>query len=317
MSTESRIRNFVDKFERNGSAPREAAHASDGRTASPANEQDTPEIVDAELVDDSQTTTYDRSSTADPLSAAEEIHIGGDHSAHRDDIPASDHRRAEADTRAADTREADTREADTIAAPATTSRADAEPSATHSTATNSTAAHGTATNSTAAHRADETASDSAAGATDAVPASTADDADRTTGATAPGTGDARRPADENHRAAAPVGTGTGAGTGTHTSETTPGSRGTGPAAEESALVPADAADRLRTRWREVQAHFVDDPRESVTRADELVGETVEHLTTLLAERRRALAAGWSGSAETEQLRTALRDYRTLFERLVS
>ncbi|WP_051027351.1 hypothetical protein [Nocardia higoensis] len=86
---------------------------------------------------------------------------------------------------------------------------------------------------------------------------------------------------------------------------------------DSALVPGDEADQLRTRWREVQAHFVDDPRESVTRADELVGATIERLTTLFAERRRTLAAGWSGSAETEQLRTALRDYRSLFERLVS
>ncbi|WP_067863838.1 hypothetical protein [Nocardia shimofusensis] len=83
------------------------------------------------------------------------------------------------------------------------------------------------------------------------------------------------------------------------------------------LVPVDEVDQLRTRWHELQAHFVDDPRESVTRADELVGETIERLTALFAERRRTLAAGWSGAAETEQLRTALRDYRSLFERLVS
>lgn len=71
---------------------------------------------------------------------------------------------------------------------------------------------------------------------------------------------------------------------------------------------------FQQRWREVQAGFVDDPRESVERADQLVDEAVAAITS----RRQGLVDRWKNSdqGDTENLRLALRDYRSLLEDLV-
>ena len=81
-----------------------------------------------------------------------------------------------------------------------------------------------------------------------------------------------------------------------------------------AAVPALAADReeLLGRWREVQASFVDDPLQAVNDADALVGDAVDALIARLNARRQELGiARQGGSADTEQLRQALRSYRDL------
>lgn len=77
--------------------------------------------------------------------------------------------------------------------------------------------------------------------------------------------------------------------------------------------------QVQTRWRDLQASFVDDPGEAVRRADGLVGEVVESLTSSLTSRTEALRGRWkdAGEAETEQLRLALRDYRNVLERLLA
>ncbi|MDH2428463.1 hypothetical protein [Sphaerisporangium sp. TRM90804] len=71
---------------------------------------------------------------------------------------------------------------------------------------------------------------------------------------------------------------------------------------------------FQQRWREVQAGFVDDPQDAVRQADQLVEEAV----AALAKRRQALADRWKNGDEkdTEQLRLALRDYRSLLQELV-
>jgi hypothetical protein len=73
------------------------------------------------------------------------------------------------------------------------------------------------------------------------------------------------------------------------------------------------ADELRRRWHDIQASFVDDPRDSVEKADNLVEEAVSSLTT----RKQELMERWktNDQGDTEQLRLALRDYRSLLERL--
>jgi hypothetical protein len=38
------------------------------------------------------------------------------------------------------------------------------------------------------------------------------------------------------------------------------------------LLPADQGDRFTTRWTEIQASFVDEPRDSVEQADALVAD---------------------------------------------
>jgi hypothetical protein len=80
-----------------------------------------------------------------------------------------------------------------------------------------------------------------------------------------------------------------------------------------------ASERLRNRWQEVQAGFVDEPRQSVTEADQLVGEVLDEVSRVFRDQRSELEAEWSGNAEpgTEELRQALRRYREFFDRLLS
>ncbi|GIH23901.1 hypothetical protein Aph01nite_22110 [Acrocarpospora phusangensis] len=67
------------------------------------------------------------------------------------------------------------------------------------------------------------------------------------------------------------------------------------------------------RWHDIKAGFVDDPRDSVEKADALIDEAV----SALAARRQALVDGWKNGDQndTEQLRLALREYRSLFDKL--
>lgn len=76
--------------------------------------------------------------------------------------------------------------------------------------------------------------------------------------------------------------------------------------------------RLRDQWRDIQAGFVDDPKDAVTRADALVGDALEQLTDQCSRRREQLESEWARgeAADTEVLRTALRGYRDLFDQLV-
>src|SRR5690606_32354245 len=66
------------------------------------------------------------------------------------------------------------------------------------------------------------------------------------------------------------------------------------------------------------AATVDDPSESVQRADELVGEVVEELTHTLRSRTDELRELWkSDGGDTERLRQALREYRGVLEGLLA
>ena len=86
----------------------------------------------------------------------------------------------------------------------------------------------------------------------------------------------------------------------------------------SVLDPS-TAEGLRERWNGVQAGFVDEPRRSVTDADQLVGEVLDEVSRVFREQRAELEAGWSEHEEpdTEELRQALRRYREFFDRLLS
>jgi hypothetical protein len=98
-------------------------------------------------------------------------------------------------------------------------------------------------------------------------------------------------------------------------ETEPSSE---PSTERSLLTDSDLSG-LRSRWDDVQAAFVDNPKECVQRADTLVAEVVEQLTTGFSEARSRLEAQWARgeSASTEDLRVALKRYRDFFQRLLS
>lgn len=85
------------------------------------------------------------------------------------------------------------------------------------------------------------------------------------------------------------------------------------------LMDKDKAEGFRSRWTEIQTGFVDDPRSSVERADELVAMVVKSITNTFAEERTVLEEQWSrgGEASTEDLRVAIKRYRAFFNRLLS
>jgi hypothetical protein len=91
-----------------------------------------------------------------------------------------------------------------------------------------------------------------------------------------------------------------------------------PSSERSLLADNDRSG-LRSRWDDVQAAFVDNPEECVQKADTLVAELVEQLTTGFSEARSRLEAQWARGEKvsTEDLRVALKRYRDFFQRLLS
>jgi len=85
------------------------------------------------------------------------------------------------------------------------------------------------------------------------------------------------------------------------------------------LLPADRTAGYRGRWDDIQSRFVDDPRNSVEQADTLVLEVVQDLQTTFGSERSSLEAQWQSGedVQTEDLRMALRRYRSFFDRLLS
>jgi hypothetical protein len=83
------------------------------------------------------------------------------------------------------------------------------------------------------------------------------------------------------------------------------------------LFDDDAAQGFRDRWRDVQLRFVDDPRAAVGEAQSLVEEAIQALSSALAAQKNKLG-GWqdAGSADTEQLRVAVRRYRDFLDRVL-
>ena len=63
---------------------------------------------------------------------------------------------------------------------------------------------------------------------------------------------------------------------------------------------------------------MDDPRAAVERADALVAEVVQSLTTSFTDERSRLEQQWSQGEDvsTEDLRQALHRYRSFFDRLL-
>lgn len=70
------------------------------------------------------------------------------------------------------------------------------------------------------------------------------------------------------------------------------------------------------RWQEVLLRFVEDPRSAADGAHELTEAVLQQFTTAAQARLRELAA-WrqDEGADTERLRTAVRQYRQLADQL--
>jgi hypothetical protein len=76
---------------------------------------------------------------------------------------------------------------------------------------------------------------------------------------------------------------------------------------------------FRSRWEKIQIGFVDEPRKAVEQADELVACAIKRLADVFAAERNKLEGEWdkSDNVSTEDLRVALRRYRSFFDRVLS
>jgi hypothetical protein len=88
--------------------------------------------------------------------------------------------------------------------------------------------------------------------------------------------------------------------------------------EGVSLIAHDRCVDYRSRWGVVQGDFIDEPRKAVTDADALVGEILDDLSETFHGQRRSLERQWEDDeSTTEDMRIALRRYRTFFDRLLS
>src|SRR5215213_4475096 len=81
----------------------------------------------------------------------------------------------------------------------------------------------------------------------------------------------------------------------------------------------DARERYRDQWETVQARFVDDPAGAVTEADVLIQSVMRDRGYPVEDYRAAhgiATAHARGNAGTEELRQAVKHYRSLFEELL-
>jgi hypothetical protein len=97
--------------------------------------------------------------------------------------------------------------------------------------------------------------------------------------------------------------------------------GPGAAREENPgpLLGGDDIEDLRSRWDQIQTGFVDEPRNAVKQADELVAQAMKSLAESFADERGRLEQQWDrgDNVSTEELRQALRKYRSFFQRLLT
>ncbi|HUI82495.1 MAG TPA: hypothetical protein VLY24_31450 [Bryobacteraceae bacterium] len=85
------------------------------------------------------------------------------------------------------------------------------------------------------------------------------------------------------------------------------------------LLPLDITEDLRKRWDNVQVGFVDEPRDAVKQADELVAHAIKKLSESFTEARANLEGQWTrgGDVNTDDLRVAFKKYRSFFQKLMS
>jgi hypothetical protein len=85
------------------------------------------------------------------------------------------------------------------------------------------------------------------------------------------------------------------------------------------LLPREQNAEFQTRWEQIQTGFVDEPRQTVEQADELVADLMKRLAEGFAAERERLEGQWGRGEDvsTEDLRVTLQRYRGFFQRLLS
>jgi hypothetical protein len=94
-----------------------------------------------------------------------------------------------------------------------------------------------------------------------------------------------------------------------------------PAAPAAAAPPATLlatidADDVRRRFLDIQASFVDEPRQAVEEAGRFAEDLVQQVIAALQEQQGRLGTPVAGG-DTEELRQALRDFRRFVDRLLA
>ena len=98
---------------------------------------------------------------------------------------------------------------------------------------------------------------------------------------------------------------------THLADTT--------ASERAALLEPSLLEDFNRRWTDIQTGFVDEPRRAVEQADALVSDVIGRIADSFGRERNQLEQQWDrgGDVSTEDLRQALRRYRSFFSRLLT
>jgi len=76
---------------------------------------------------------------------------------------------------------------------------------------------------------------------------------------------------------------------------------------------------LFAKWDALQVGFIDEPRRAVEQADHLVATAMKRTAEVFAEERSKLERQWDrgDNVSTEDLRIAMRRYRSFFRRMLS
>ena len=97
---------------------------------------------------------------------------------------------------------------------------------------------------------------------------------------------------------------------------------TGKPSEDESAAPLFAEKEskdLFAKWDALQVEFIDEPRRAVEQADNLVATAMQRTAEIFAEERARLERQWDrgDNVSTEDLRIAMRRYRSFFRRLLA
>ncbi len=92
-----------------------------------------------------------------------------------------------------------------------------------------------------------------------------------------------------------------------------------PGDEPVPLFSEESVRDFRSQWTALQTGFVDEPRHAVKKADELVARVMKDMAATFSDERSKLERQWEqgDKVSTEDLRLALRRYRSFFDRFLS
>lgn len=94
----------------------------------------------------------------------------------------------------------------------------------------------------------------------------------------------------------------------------------GPPERPGAAIPADRRDDVEAvdaRWRDIQLRFVDDPQQAAEDAEALATEVIDRLRQAIEGHKDQIDSWRSSDSDTDQLLRAVREYRSLIERVVA